>query len=71
MPTAKLTFRLPDESDEHRAALEGAAARSLLWEIQQRCREVIKYEMQPTADRIALATEIRQMIATADGVTLE
>lgn len=71
MPKATLTFRLPEEELEHRAALQGEAARALLWEISHRCREVVKYEMQPTADRIALATEIRQMILTADGVTLE
>lgn len=71
MPKAQLTFKLPDEAYDYQAAIEGAAARSLLIELDQRCREVVKYEMQPTADRIALAVEIRQMIATATGVTLE
>lgn len=71
MPTATLTFNLPDDEHEHRAALEGGAARLLLWEIDQRCREVVKHEENPSADRIELAAEIRKMIHTADGVTLE
>lgn len=70
MPTATLKFLLPEEEPEHRAALEGAAARSLIWDIDQRCRTVVKHEENPSADRIALAAEIRQMILTADGVTL-
>lgn len=71
MPKATLKFRLPDEEHEHRAALEGAAARLLIWEIDQRCRTVVKHEEAASPDRIALAAEIRQMILTADGVTRE
>jgi len=70
MPKVTLTFKLPEEEPEYRAAMEGEAARSLLWAIDQRCRTVVKHEENPSADRIALATEIRQMILSADGVTL-
>lgn len=71
MPTARLTFRLPEEQDELRTACEAAAAKLLLWDIDQACRSVLKYEMEPHEERCRLAEEIRYMIASADGVTLE
>lgn len=71
MPIARLTYRLPEEEPEFRDAREGAAAKSLLWEIDQRCRSVIKHEMEPHSERVKLAEEIRQCIREAAGVTLE
>ena len=61
MPIATLTFTLPDEEVEHRAALQGLAAKSALWEIDQRCRALMKYETVPEAVE-DLAREIRSMI---------
>ena len=61
MPRATLTFRLPDEEVEHRAALQGAAAKSCLWEIDQRLRGLLKHG-SPGEETARLAEEIRQMI---------
>lgn len=71
MPTARLTFSLPEEQDEFRTACEGSAAKALLWDIDQACRSVLKYEAEPHEERCRLAEEIRQMIREAEGVTLE
>ena len=49
---------------------EGQAARSLLWEIDQHLRGIIKHG-DPDRFRRELAEEIRGMIRDAHGVTLE
>ena len=70
MPTATLAFTLPEEQPEFDAAREGAAARSLVWQIDQHCRSVLKHGT-PTAAARVLASDIRAMILDATGVTLE
>ena len=70
MPIATLRFRLPDEQAEFDAAREGAAARSLLWQIDQYLRGIVKHG-DPNRFRRELAEEIRGMIRDADGVTLD
>jgi hypothetical protein len=59
---ATLSYTLPDEDRDFRLALQGADAVHLLWEIEQRCRSVIKHEHESHEDRIRLAEEIRRMI---------
>lgn len=71
MPKATLSFVLPDEEGEFRDAHEGGAAKTLIWEIDQKCRSVVKYEFEPSEDRVKLAEEIREMIREARGVTIE
>lgn len=70
MPIVTLRYRLPDEEAEYDAAREGQAARSLLWEIDQHLRGIIKHG-DPNRFRRELAEEIRGMIRDAHGVTLE
>ena len=69
MPIATLRYKLPDEQDAFDAAREGAAARSLLWEIDQRCRSLLKHG-EPSSETEQFAEEIRGMIREAPGVTL-
>jgi hypothetical protein len=71
MPTARLTFSLPEEEPEFQTACQASAAKSLLWDIDQRCRSVLKYEMEPHEERCKLAEEIRRMICEYPGVTLD
>ena len=61
MPTATLTFSLPDEQAEFDAARTGAEARRVLWEIDQHCRNLFKYGTA-TAAEYRLAETIREMI---------
>jgi len=70
MPRATLTFKLPEEEPEHRNALEGAAAKALLWDIDQHCRSIVKHG-DPSDETRELAELIRRMIYDSSGVTME
>jgi hypothetical protein len=64
---ATLRFTLPDEQGEFDAARLGRQALLTLWEIDQRCRSLLKHG-DPTPEQARLAEEIRGMI---DGELLE
>ena len=61
MPTATLTYSLPDEAMEHRAALAGTAALIALERIAEHCRQRIKYGT-PTADEVHALEAVRAII---------
>ena len=67
---AILVYRLPDEEVEHLAALQGTAAKSCLWEIDQRLRSLLKHG-QPSGETRELAEEIRGMIRESPERLLE
>lgn len=70
MPKATLSFNLPEERSEFTAAVEGQAARSLIWEIDQHCRGLIKHgDLPEEIDRHL--QEIRDLIRNAHGITIE
>jgi hypothetical protein len=58
---ATLEFDLPDEQGEFDAARLGSKALATLWEIDQRCRALLKHG-EPTPETARLAEEIRGMI---------
>jgi hypothetical protein len=58
---ATLEFDLPDEQGEFDAARLGSKALATLWEIDQRCRALLKHG-EPTPEERRLAEEIRGMI---------
>ena len=58
---ATLTFSLPDEQGEFDAARLGSKALTTLWEIDQKCRSLLKHG-DPTPEARKLAEEIRGMI---------
>lgn len=64
MPIATLRFTLPDEEVEYRAAVQGSEAKALLWDIDQRCRSILKYG-SPSQETAKLAEEIREMIGAS------
>jgi hypothetical protein len=61
MPHATLSYTLPDEQAEYDAARLGSEALATLWEIDQRCRGLLKHG-SPTAEQRELAEEIRRLI---------
>jgi hypothetical protein len=61
MPTVTLRYRLPDEQSEYDAARLGSEALSTLAQIDQHCRERIKY-CEPTVDEVHALEFIRAMI---------
>jgi hypothetical protein len=58
---ATLQFTLPEEQSEYDAARLGSKALLTLWEIDQRCRGLLKHG-EPTEAEARLAEEIRAMI---------
>ncbi len=66
-PVATLRFRLPDEQGDFDAARLGRQALVTLWEIDERCRSLLKHG-DPSDETARLAEEIRGMI---DGEMLE
>jgi hypothetical protein len=61
MPKATLTYSLPDEAMEHRAALAGTAALIALERIAEHCRQRIKYGT-PSAECVHELEAVRAMI---------
>jgi hypothetical protein len=64
---ATLEFDLPDEQGEFDAARLGSKALTTLWDIDQKCRSLLKHG-DPSEETARLAEEIRGMI---DGELLE
>lgn len=61
MPTVTIRYTLPDEQAEYDAARQGAEAKSVLWDIDQRLRSLLKHG-EPGKEAARLAEEIRDMI---------
>jgi hypothetical protein len=70
MPTVTVTYTLPDEQAEFDAARLGRAACGTLWQIDQRCRSLVKHG-EPSEAEERLAEEIREMIREGCGEALE
>ena len=70
MPTVTITYTLPDEQHEYDAARLGRAACGTLWDIDQRCRSLVKHG-EPSEAEERLAEEIREMIREGCGEALE
>ena len=43
MPHVILRFRLPDEQTQLDAAMQGMAAKGVIWDVDQYCRGVLKH----------------------------
>ena len=61
MPVVTIRYTLPDEQGDFDAARQGSEARRVIWEIDQRCRSLLKHG-EPSDETARLAEEIRQMI---------
>lgn len=61
MPVVTIRYTLPEEQAEFDAARQGQAARSVLWDIDQHCRSLLKHG-EPTKESGELAERIREMI---------
>ena len=70
MPTVTIRYRLPEEQAEYDAARLGRAMAATLWEIDQRCRSLVKHG-DPSEPERRLAEDIRQMIYSGCPEALE
>ena len=61
MPIAILKFTLPEEEHEFKTCRQGREAKSVLWDIDQRLRSLLKHG-DPTDAEARLAEEVREMI---------
>jgi hypothetical protein len=61
MPKVTIEFDLPEEQGELDAALRGREALTVIWDIDQRLRGLLKHG-EPTEAQKELANEIREMI---------
>ena len=61
MPTLTITYQLPDEQAEFDAARLGRAMAATLWDIDQRCRSLLKHG-EPSEETKRWAEEVREMI---------
>lgn len=61
MPKVTIEFEIPEEQGELDAALKGREAISVLWDVDQRLRGLLKHG-EPTEEQAELAREIREMI---------
>ena len=61
---SEVTFRcyLPDNHDEFWMYANASKMYALIYELDQKCRSVVKYEIETKKTRIDLAEELRQMI---------
>ena len=70
MPTLTITYQLPDEQAEYDAARLGRQALFTLWQIDQRCRSLLKHG-EPSDEERGLAEEIRSIIREQCAEALE
>jgi hypothetical protein len=62
MPTATLTFNLPDERDAHLRALHGTTFYSILEDIDEHLRRLVKHGGIEKYTATELAEEIRERL---------
>ena len=46
MPIATITFNLPEEHSEYRDCMNASKMYCILWDIDQHCRDILKYGHQ-------------------------
>jgi hypothetical protein len=62
MPSATLSFTLPEDSDALKTALKAPEMASMLWNLDQRLRSGLKHGWNPSETLDTLAEEIRREI---------
>ncbi len=70
MPIVTVRYSLPDEQADYEAARLGSKMASVLWDIDQRLRALLKHG-EPSESEARLAEEIRQMISDGCPEALE
>lgn len=61
-PEVTFTYYLPDNKEDVWLHIHASDMYSLLYQIDQTCRSVVKYDDKATEDKIVFASEIRNMI---------
>ena len=67
MPHAFIRYRLPEEQTEFNAAMQGGAAKSTIWDVDQYCRGLLKHG-EPSEETRRHLEEIREMLRERPGL---
>lgn len=67
MPHVIIRYRLPDEQAELNAAMQGQAAKSTIWDVDQYCRNLLKHG-EPSEETRRHLEEIREMLRDTPGL---
>ena len=67
MPHVILRYRLPEEQHEFTAAMQGADAKSAIWQVDQYCRGILKHG-EPSAETRRHLEEIRETLRERPGL---
>lgn len=65
MPTATMTFTLPEEQHEYEVYSHAADFADACHQADERCRAFIKWTESPSTDAVKLAEEIRAILREA------
>lgn len=65
MPTATMTFTLPEEQHEFEIHAHAADFANACHEVDERCRAFVKWRENPSRDAVELAEEIREILRYA------
>jgi hypothetical protein len=61
MPTAQLTFKLPEEREEYETTMRAGKYHSAIWDLGQHLRAILKYGDEGMSDeKRAIYEEIRK-----------
>jgi len=67
MPHVILRFRLPEEQPEFTAAMQGADAKSAIWQVDQHCRSILKHG-EPSEETRKHLEHIREILRERPGL---
>lgn len=65
MPKATLSFKLPEESNEHKLALDGAKYLYVLQDIDRWLRSQVKHNGELSEDKRMMLQEVRDLLRAA------
>lgn len=61
-----LEFNLPDESEEHRLAMEGSKYHTMIWDILQYVRTLRKYDERSKVPKDEIIDKIHELTSEFD-----
>jgi hypothetical protein len=67
MPHVIIRFRLPEDQGDFNAAMQGRDAKSVIWEVDQYCRTILKHG-EPSDDERRHLGRIRDILRERPGL---
>jgi len=67
MPHVIIRFRLPEDQGDFDAAMQGRDAKSVIWEVDQYCRGVLKHG-EPSEEAATYLERIRNLLRDRPGL---